>query len=112
MIGGHEVRIERAVEALYPFERCLTKPNRTGGDTAGDLHIGSVLSPKVGSEVAFEGVQRRFGKVVALSDVSLSVSSGEFFTLLGPSGSGKTTLLQVLAGFQQPGADSPPSKTP
>ncbi|HHG91335.1 MAG TPA: ABC transporter ATP-binding protein [Devosia sp.] len=41
-----------------------------------------------------------FGEsVYALRDVSISVESGEFFTLLGPSGCGKTTLLRSIAGF-------------
>jgi iron(III) transport system ATP-binding protein len=37
----------------------------------------------------------------ALDDVTLSVDSGEFFTLLGPSGCGKTTLLRTIAGFSR-----------
>lgn len=52
--------------------------------------------------VAFQGVTRRYGPVSAVSDVSLDISSGEFFALLGPSGSGKTTLLMLLAGFDKP----------
>jgi ABC-type Fe3+/spermidine/putrescine transport system ATPase subunit len=38
----------------------------------------------------------------AVSEVSLSIRSGEFFSLLGPSGSGKTTTLRLIAGFEQP----------
>ena len=49
-------------------------------------------------------VQRRFGEVTALGEVSLSVAPGEFVTLLGPSGCGKTTLLRIIAGFDQPTA--------
>jgi len=50
----------------------------------------------------FERVSKRFGSVVALNDVTLSVKRGEIFSLLGPSGCGKTTLLRVAAGFEQP----------
>ncbi len=47
-----------------------------------------------------EGVVKKFGYVVALDHVTLSVRHGEFFTLLGPSGCGKTTFLRVVAGFE------------
>lgn len=40
--------------------------------------------------------------VTALDDVSLTIDSNEFFTLLGPSGCGKTTLLRMIAGFIDP----------
>lgn len=48
------------------------------------------------------GVSHRYGNVLAVDQVSLTVASGEFFTLLGPSGCGKTTLLRLIAGFEQP----------
>ena len=54
--------------------------------------------------IRFERVTRRFGSVVAVDDVSLSVGAGEFFSMLGPSGSGKTTCLRLIAGFEQPDA--------
>jgi putative spermidine/putrescine transport system ATP-binding protein len=44
-------------------------------------------------------VQKGYGSVPVLRDVSLHVPRGEFHTLLGPSGSGKTTLLKTIAGF-------------
>ncbi|RXK49408.1 ABC transporter ATP-binding protein [Halorientalis pallida] len=46
----------------------------------------------------------RFGDVEALTDVSLSIDDGEFFTLVGPSGCGKTTLLRTVAGLEAPTA--------
>ena len=45
------------------------------------------------------GVEKRFGDLLALSDINLDIGKGEFFTLLGPSGCGKTTLLRTIAGF-------------
>jgi putative spermidine/putrescine transport system ATP-binding protein len=52
--------------------------------------------------VRFNAVTKRFGEATALREVSLSVRSGEFMTLLGPSGCGKTTLLNLAAGFFSP----------
>jgi spermidine/putrescine ABC transporter ATP-binding subunit len=52
--------------------------------------------------IRFENVTKRFGKMVAVDDVTLSIGEGEFFALLGPSGCGKTTLLRMLAGFESP----------
>ena len=47
---------------------------------------------------------RRFGEVVALEHLTLSVRAGEIVALVGPSGCGKSTLLELLAGLQQPDA--------
>lgn len=54
------------------------------------------------NEVVFEHISKRYGQSVALSDVSFSISKGEFFSILGPSGCGKTTLLRLVAGFDTP----------
>ena len=56
--------------------------------------------------VEFSRVTKAFGPVRAVDDVSLTVASGEFATILGPSGSGKTTMLSLLAGIMQPSSGS------
>lgn len=47
---------------------------------------------------------KRFGKVLAVDNVSLTVESGKLTTLLGPSGCGKTTTLRCVAGLERPDA--------
>ena len=42
---------------------------------------------------------KKYGDSTVISDLSLDIKEGEFFTLLGPSGCGKTTLLRMIAGF-------------
>jgi putative spermidine/putrescine transport system ATP-binding protein len=51
--------------------------------------------------VVFEKVQKSYdGETLVVKDLNLSLSKGEFLTMLGPSGSGKTTCLMMLAGFE------------
>ena len=50
--------------------------------------------------IEIRDVSKTFGAFQALSDVNLSVGSGELVALLGPSGSGKTTLLRIIAGLE------------
>lgn len=49
-------------------------------------------------------LQKRFGSVEAVSDISFGVKEGELLGLLGPSGSGKTTVLRMIAGLEMPSA--------
>lgn len=57
-----------------------------------------------GHSIVLEQIVHRFGEMVALRDINLSIQPGEFVSLLGPSGCGKTTLLRIIAGFLTPSA--------
>ncbi len=54
------------------------------------------------ADIRLEKLRKRFGRVVAVRDVSLEVADGEFVVLLGPSGCGKTTVLRTVAGLETP----------
>jgi len=60
--------------------------------------------------ITVRGLAKRYGAkrdgagVSAVADVSFSVATGDFFTLLGPSGCGKSTTLQCIAGLETPDA--------
>ena len=49
-----------------------------------------------------EQISRHYGDFIALQNVDLSVSRGEFVSVVGPNGAGKTTLVNVLTGLHQP----------
>jgi spermidine/putrescine ABC transporter ATP-binding subunit len=55
-----------------------------------------------GATVQLMDVERRYGSVDAVRNLSLTVQPGEFLTLLGSSGCGKTTTLMMIAGFDSP----------
>jgi iron(III) transport system ATP-binding protein len=56
------------------------------------------------SHLLIRNVCRSFGNVSAVSDLTIEIGKGEFFSLLGPSGCGKTTLLRLIAGLERIGS--------
>jgi ABC-type sugar transport system ATPase subunit len=65
-----------------------------GGDHA--------MTTEKATAIEFCGLTKRYGNVLALDQIDLTVGIGQFVALLGPSGCGKTTLLRCLAGFETP----------
>jgi multiple sugar transport system ATP-binding protein len=54
------------------------------------------------AEIAFCNVSKRYGKTLALDDVSFTVKDNAFFCLFGPPLSGKSTILRILLGLEIP----------
>ncbi|WP_033343738.1 thiol reductant ABC exporter subunit CydD [Catenuloplanes japonicus] len=64
--------------------------------------IGTVPAPAAFTEIRFENVTVEYDRVVALRNVSLTVTAGDRIAIVGPSGAGKSTLLGLLLGFVTP----------
>jgi heme exporter protein A len=60
------------------------------------------MNPPTAPVIVAKGLERRFGSVVALRSVSLTVHAGEVVLLAGPNGAGKSTLLRTIAGLVRP----------
>ncbi len=54
--------------------------------------------------ISLSAIEKRFGSLTVLKDITFDIGKGEFFSLLGASGCGKTTLLRILSGIEQPSA--------
>jgi ABC-2 type transport system ATP-binding protein len=52
--------------------------------------------------ISTKDLTKKFGDLVAVDSISLSIENGELFGLLGPNGAGKTTLLKLLSGQLEP----------
>jgi ABC-type Fe3+/spermidine/putrescine transport system ATPase subunit len=58
------------------------------------------------SHLELVNLTKRYGDVVSVDGIDLTVEKGEFICLLGPSGCGKTTTLRMIAGFRRRRRDS------
>jgi len=53
-------------------------------------------------KIALTGLTKRFGSILAVDNISLSVAGGEVLGFLGPNGAGKSTTMRMLTGFIDP----------
>ncbi len=56
--------------------------------------------------ISAQGLTKKYGDLIAVDDLTLSVRSGEVFGFLGPNGSGKTTTIKMLCGLLSPTSGS------
>ena len=82
----------------YPWRR--NRPTPASGASPLPQRAGTTFA----ASLAFEGVERRYGDVMALAGVTLDIAPSEVVCLLGPSGCGKTTLLRIASGIEKPSA--------
>jgi spermidine/putrescine transport system ATP-binding protein len=83
---------EHVSDAVHPAEHPSTLRHPEG------VHADHDAAP----DVDIVDVTKRFGDVVAVDAMRLTVARGSFYSFLGPSGCGKTTTLRMIAGFEQP----------
>ncbi|MQV24882.1 ATP-binding cassette domain-containing protein [Sinorhizobium meliloti] len=99
--------LQFARDGLWPLIAARF-PKTTG--RAIEIPSGNVVgapdgSERVGSEILrANGLVKRFGGLVAVNGVDLSVRAGEIVTLLGPNGAGKSTTFDLLTGISRPSA--------
>ena len=60
------------------------------------------MSEPVDKVISVESLNKRFGELAAVDDISFNVRRGEVFGILGPNGAGKTTTLECIEGLQEP----------
>jgi ABC-2 type transport system ATP-binding protein len=96
-------RIAPGLEDVFVHSLRLQAP---GSGASSGIDAASVIQrPRVvvdGGAVKTDRLTRRFGRFVAVDEVTLSIASGEIFGLLGPNGAGKTTLIKMLCGLDPP----------
>ncbi len=59
-----------------------------------------------GPAVTVQHLIKRYGHLVAVDDVSLSINEGEIFGIIGPNGAGKTTTVECISGLRAPDSGS------
>lgn len=78
------------VHPNHQLEELITHVRISSGGTMGDIHIEA------------RNLRKRYKDLLAVDDVSFSVSKGECFGLLGPNGAGKTTTIEMMEGITKP----------
>ena len=98
--GGRATRTDGGTAAETETE---TEREAGPGADAGTVTTESPAADDRGRpKISVENVTKRFGRIIAVDDVSLDVYEGEIFALVGDNGAGKSTLMNVLSGVHAP----------
>lgn len=62
----------------------------------------STTAAEARSKISFRNIEKRFGRVTALDDITLDIEDNEIFALVGDNGAGKSTLMKILCGVHKP----------
>ena len=73
-----------------------TSENKTGNETIVSLPVSTKLA------IELKDITKRFGHIIANSDVNLKVESGTIHGIVGENGAGKSTLMNILFGLYKP----------
>lgn len=86
------------IAGRFPSKLGATLKSPTGSH----VYAGGVSSDQTGEILRASGLIKRFGGLVAVNGVNLTVNAGEIVTLLGPNGAGKSTTFNLLTGISRP----------
>src|SRR5215469_5702078 len=95
--AGLHLKPHRKLDVVHRLVLCADRavlPARRARHHAPQTRLMSLLS--------VDCVSRRFGSLVAVNDVSMSVEPGELRAVIGPNGAGKTTFFNMISGFLAP----------
>jgi branched-chain amino acid transport system permease protein len=97
------VLLQRARSGVVPFVLRWLPKAKPPGPTHYSPPMGRRRQPAKGEPLLrVEGVQRRFGGLLAVNDVSFELKAGEILGLIGPNGAGKSTMFNLITGALRP----------
>jgi len=91
------------VSTPLPIPRVAIDVDGAATSGRGSRSIGDATQADA-THVVLDSVQKSYGEIEAIRDVSFALTAGEFVSVLGPSGCGKSTLLMIIAGLIHPSA--------